>query len=383
MLTNTYKIINKRLIINILVMIFLLHGIAYYWFPDYINLRSHTLLITYVKYIIILLLYGISFCSIKPIDYLVFIILSVLLIIFHLFALMDVSVNFILLGTYLAPLSIILLYHSLKKNVNLMVCVKITYLITSLCAYIEYFFLQNYFYIYSDLGYRVVSIYVNPNNCAAMIVFLSACLLFLRKKNTIFKLIVVLNTGIILAMTGSRTGGVLFIVLIIISCISSLQGLCLRKYTLIDILKFIFIVIFLSIVLAYYFGFAVNLFENIRQFDKVTVGHGRFSQIKEFFMATGINFIFPCQQNFVYVDNLYLSIWGSFGLFAMIIFVITNIFSLLLCFIKKLKFHAIILFLFLLYAIPENYIYLCPPAYIYWYVINDIYRTKCKIIYCR
>ena len=369
----------KRYVINILVFVFLVHGIIYMIFPE--RVHDYGSLLKYLKYVILLLLCLLSCLSIKPMELIVFTLVSAILIIFNHLSMYEV--DYIILGTFICPLSMILLHRVLKNNVNLSFIAMIVYIITSICGYLEYFVLNN-FVIYSSSGYRVVSIFLNPNNCAAMLVLIT-CYFIFSGYQYLIKIITALNSLALLIMTGSRMGLILYMIAIACFALKAIQSYILSgkiaKFLIYcRILKLIVaIVVSSSVLIACIYLISnnyVTLFSKTRDYSQISLVFGRDAQVSNFLRNVNSNFIFPYTHSVAYVDDLYLTIWGYFSFIILCVYVITIMSLLFLAKLKHMTLHFVLMFLFILYAIPHNFIYLTPPGYVFWYVAIDIYRTK-------
>ena len=366
---------NKAIIINLLVFLFLNHGILYYYNPN--NIYNYSSPIKFVKYILILILFFIYFKQMNKRTLLYAIIIIVLFNVFHIIANNDGSL--ILILNYCFPILIICLYNLLEKYLNIHVCIIITYILATVMAYIEYFFMNTPFLQYADVGYRVCSNFINPNNFAAILWFFTICLI-----HDWINLAIIVNSCILLMLSGSRAGmlifaiGILFILLEKVVFVIKNGGGIKKKY-LIKYLQIITLGCTSIILLRHqFYYFFCALISGSRQIGNIDLSVGRFEQYIAFFKNVQENPLFPNIVNYVYTDNLYLHLWGFFGIGLCIVFILFNLYLIFMCFQRNQKIMFILLLLFFIYGFAENYLYLWPMAYIYWYLVCIVLKRRSR-----
>jgi hypothetical protein len=192
-----YDLIERRStrykIINYLITAFFIHGFVFFLMPNEIyNLNSP---LRYIKYPILALTLIIVLNKCKPIEIVKYIVSAIILFSINFIA---VGNNFSLISlfTYVIPLSIFFFYDGLAKYLNAKKIAAITYIFATIFGYYEFFFLGGVFSRFSSSGYRIVSIFVNPNNFAITMVILTTYIL--RYKLERWKLMVLLLNSSIL-----------------------------------------------------------------------------------------------------------------------------------------------------------------------------------------
>ena len=121
------------------------------------------------------------------------------------------------------------------------------------------------------------------------------------------------------------------------------------------------------------------LLSGSRQIGNIDLSVGRFGQIIEFLKNVKKNPLFPNKISQAYTDNLYLHLWGFVGIIVCIIFILFNLYLFLICYMRRKKMFCILFFLFFIYGFAENYLYLWPIAYIYWYLVCIVMEKKRRI----
>ena len=370
----------KQKIMNVLVLLFLIHGFLYFFSPDQIySLDSK---IRYLKYIIWIVVTFVLILDIKSRNMLIYFMIAVFLSI--LFYINNVELNIILLANYVIPLSIAFYSKEITKYINIELITKHTYAVMSLFAYLEYFVLNGYFTRFNVGGYRVISIFVNPNNFGIMVILLTLSLI-LNKNALLYyqKLFILINSIFLIIISGSKTAMVIFAIAAILIILYKSVGVLFEKSKI----RFSYIILSLGLVntillsIVYYILFgdksALGTFSNVRNFD-LESGSIRIQEYIMFLNRAGHNFISPWKNGVLYIDNLYLHVWGSFGIFGIVAFLIINIF--LIWRVLNTREYSLLLYLviFLITGLTTNFLYLWPIAYIYWFIVGCILRKQSK-----
>lgn len=341
----------KYSIINLLLILFFIHGILYFIYPE--KIYDETSSIKLIKYFLIFLLIIIYLGRIQFQKIIILIMVFILLLNIHY-----ISFNFkySLTGIlYILPFVIMLLIHDIIfKKSNLFFIAFVSYLFVSTFGYIEYFqetFSRNDTYL---TGYRISSILVNPNNLGLFLLF-TTIFIFEKMKKNIFSIILIINTLLLLIFSFAKTAIILFLIY-----------LCL-KY-----IKLLLLLIPLS------FIFLMDYF--LENYEILILSlNARFEYNAMFLNILNQNLITPFFDNYQYTDNVYLNLYGNFSIFIFIIFIIFNLLILLLLFFKKYFNHVIYLSLFLISGLSENFLYLSPLSYMYWGYTCWLYTNKLKI----
>jgi hypothetical protein len=378
MKNNIINMVNKSCLVNFLVAVFLIHGALYFIYPE--SIYSLTSKIKLVKYIVLLVLYivvikDMKFTSVLP-----------LLVTYSCLAVLSLastghSFNFVELFSYLIPMSLMFFYGSIMKYLNVRRIVLWTYLIMTIFAYVEFFVLNGLFFRFAKSGYRITSIFVNPNNLGILLVLLSLFVyIYYNRACFILGFIFILNSLFISFLSGSRSS--LMVSLLIISvyffckAIKICNGAKFKRTTT----CYLLIVICLAQAwLITYYGYLIDiiayLLRNTRKIGNMELFNGRSSQYSNFLSNVNNNILFPSTSNLVYTDNVYLTIWGMFGLCGLFLFCVFNVF---LCYvaIKCKEYHKLgMLLVFCVFGISLNFIYLWPTAYIYWLLVASILKN--------
>ena len=371
---------NKIVIVNLLVLLFLNHGVLYYFNPEDIYEYSNP--IKYIKYILIMALFITLLREINIKHILYVLMIWTIVVTSHVIANNNLGLMSIL--NYCFPVLIVCLYSPLKLYLNIKICSISTYVFATIMAYIEFFLMNEPFIQYADAGYRVCSNFINPNNFSAIVWILTIYMLYNINKWWV-KISVIGNSCILLVLSGSRAGMIIFaigIFLIFLGEVVSVlkrKGVVKKKYLKICV-EMIGLAIIIIICLRNQIVYFINvLLSGSRQIGNIDLSVGRFGQIIEFLKNVKKNPLFPNKISQAYTDNLYLHLWGFVGIIVCIIFILFNLYLFLICYMRRKKMFCILFFLFFIYGFAENYLYLWPIAYIYWYLVCIVMKKKRRI----
>jgi hypothetical protein len=370
------KIKYKSFIVNLLLLIFLTHGILYFLYPDDIyNLSSP---IRYLKYIAIFLIVVVSLNETKKYKMALFTFITAILFALNLLA---VGQNFdtILFINHIFPMIMFFFYDGLSKYISAHKLTIITYIVMTIMGYVEYLFLRGLFSLFADSGYRIVSIFVNPNNLGLVIIVLSVYILGENiLKNKVFKILFILNSFLLIFLSGSRNSMLIFstyLLLIILYWLFKIIRNGLSKKNVYFIYGFI---LFVVLFLVFNNGIISNAIESLlsttRSLTSTNFFQGRLIQYSGFLDNVKVDLFFPLKNGFVYTDNLYFHIWGTFGLITLLFFLVFNLYLLIRIIRENKLVHFALLILLLLAGIAENLIYFWPVGYFYWYLVADIIK---------
>jgi len=289
--------------------------------------------------------------------------------------------NIILFLNYILPMSMLFFYKGLSGKLAIYRIIGVTYIATTVFGYIEFFFLHGLFFRFSDSGYRIISIFVNPNNMGLVTVALTIYLYeHLNKQSN--RILLLANSFFLIFLTGSRNALLVFLVVTFLYIIRYLTLLLVKN----QLLKYrsVFLVGLsgvMLIVICILFYKKINngvqqILDNTRSLGEVDLFTGRLVQYNAFFENVASNLIFPNQNIFSYVDNNYLHIWGFFGLLILILFFFFNLYLLLKTVITN-NFQGLVMLIFFLVAgLAENFLYLWPLGYFYWYLVGSILKSN-------
>lgn len=225
---------------------------------------------------------------------------------------------------------------------------------TAFGALYEYFVIGG-FERFAPNGYRGVSIFVNPNNLAITAVVL--CAFITSNMRLVRSALVVTLTGAIVLYSGSKTGLIVFGVLILYLAAPRDAAKTLPIGIIVGgVAAIIFVAASLS-------GFASLPLEST---------FARLQQAMDF-VSTIENPIFPFigRGEKIYVDNMFLQIWLEVGLPGLLAF-----FSTLLFVSYRDGIHSVHWVIFGLSAITTNILYLWPVGYLFWLYVGGSSRTS-------
>jgi hypothetical protein len=365
--------------LNLLILIFLLHGFLFFFVPEQIyDINSPIRYIKYISFLLVLFVLSNKKSLIKTLYYLF---LFSFLLIINLIA-VGKNFNAILFVNYIFPLTLLFFSDNLSYFLKVNKVVVITYLTLTVIGYIEFFYLIGIFPRFADRGYRIVSIFVNPNNLGIMITILSVYIISGKfSLNVFLNLFVVLNSAFLIYLTGSRSSLIVFFgyftILFIYKLIKDILNV--KRMNYIKILGLFLLT--LSLVTTY-INYGDNFFNSInslsRSLTESDLFEGRLNQMSVFFQNTSQNFIFPSRVQLLNNDNVYLHIWSFFGLPILLLFIIFNLFVLINMIKQGKNIGLRLLIILLVYGFAENFVYFWPVGYIYWFIVSNKPNLKLR-----
>lgn len=378
---NEGKIFSDR-INHILILLFLIHGSLYLIFPQ--DVYNNNSVIKYIKYILLLIMMIINFKKISMLKTYVYLLFSIVIFIFTYYFNKDYTLIQYL--TYICPISLLVFKKNFYERLNLYYIVLIVVILTSSVAYLDFYVLRLFNkWLIGGEEYREVSIFINPNTMSITISILSIYLLYYwdvgGKKNVqTISILLILNCMFINILSGSKTGLLLFISMMIFTYLCKVKILKMKT-----LIKFIFIVSMMCI-------FIIIFDERVISFINSNFFEGR--QVRAFSMESGQirlytnsifidlvknNFIFPFSKNTIGVDNLYFHLWGTFGIFVLILYLFVNAYILYRTIIMKSYFYTSVILFFALSGVTTNFLYLWPLAYMYFYILGKFITQTRKM----
>ena len=377
-------------LLGAIVFLFFVHGALYVINPlDIYNPSSPIKLIKYA------LLFGLFMLGLRGLNYTKLLMLGILFItmfFFHYFSReigYGVSTKSILLGFfgYAFPMLVIPLHKFIKKA-NYFKIVPIVLALSSLIGYVEYVFLRGLFEKFSGAGYRVVSIFVNPNNAgilfAIMTYFVLEKIEFNNALKNLLKGIVILNGIAIIFLTGSKTALAALVLFLGLHFLKELINNTNKLLTTAS--KLLYLGSFVGIALIAFFEDRVidkfstfSLGGDSREMN-LNTGRIRLQSAMEFFERISDNFFYPYRSSMMYIDNVYLEMWGDYGILVLILFLSFNIYLFFQCLKASAVFELSLLFVILVLGLSTNFIYLWPIGYIYWFLAVEILNKHTKVI---
>jgi hypothetical protein len=214
-------------------------------------------------------------------------------------------------------------------------------------------------------AYRMVSIFLNPNNLGVSMTLLTFSYVMLFSKSPVSSMFFLLNGFLIVFLSGSKTGLVVFVLLLLFMLY---QILLANKHQMQFKAKYlVYIASCLPLVGFAVFKFITEFdFSKIRAINLETLAI-RFEGNSHFLSLASDNVLFPWMNSAAELDNAYLHLWGSWGLPALLLFFFFNIYLLL-----TIRLRTIFIFLvcLLLVGLSTNFLYLWPIGYIYWGLVS-------------
>lgn len=358
----------KDILTQICIYLFFLQGFIYFLFPD--EILNPAFPFKGIKYGVLLVLLLIYFpFSKRPTVFAAF--LMVILPVIHYFA--DNRYITILLN-YIFPISLVMLIPKLKLKINAIKrMVMIIWICIIVMAFAEFFFFKGLFEVYADMGYRVCSIMVNPNNLAIILCLISTW--FLTENQKTYKYLYLLLSFIVIEFSGSRGGVLVFLLIVFIYFVRMALDAYKKKTDKREaVLSGTFFVLSIMIHLIYKMLVDWLGMRNTNNFDDLN--GGRVKQVLDFLPLLKKNLVFPCRNGFAYVDDQYFHLWIYFGLPVLVAFLIFNAYLYMKAYNNNDFTCRMLLLCLLLCGITENFLYIWPSAFIYWGVVSKIIHLK-------
>ena len=373
----------RYFISSILILVFFLHGILYYFNPD--DLLDNNSPLKLIKYITVLSFLIINVDKINFARIFIFIFWATVFLCFLLVSNPFLNENISVVASkylpYLFPATLYLVAPILNKfNLKFF---SITILIITLVAgYIEFYLLEGIFtrFDLKNDGLRISTIFINPNNAGFVIGLLHYFLLkiFNYKKLSayIFSAIITINCLIVIIFTGSKTGLIILILNVLMFTWKYLKKyLETKKISRSSLQFFCFLLVLGFLASTSKILFNTNNSSETNQGVTKTrdmnaeTGGTRLKQIIDFKQDLGESFLFPyAHKKHWTIDNTYLQFWGDFSFigFLFLVFLIAWSFYRIFKFRRE---YIYPFFLILICGFSLNYLYLWPPAYVFWWYV--------------
>ncbi|MEJ0034114.1 MAG: hypothetical protein WDO15_28970 [Bacteroidota bacterium] len=336
---------------------FLVHGIAYFFVPS--DVHNEASPFKYIKYILILAFITLSITENIRAKLWYFALWIPLYFYYSAINKLGDPVFFV---SYLLPFYFFLSPRHLMM-VNWKNVILYTIIICSIAGYTEIFFLKNHFYMYNRSldAYRLVSIYLNPNNLGITMALLTFAYIILYSGNQTMSLILFVNGAVIIFLSVSKTGYAVFGMLTLFVVYTYLTA---RKLSMRVRPRYVVLSVAVLPVVAYaLYRFVSDFdFSNTREISWATLAV-RFEGNALFFDLVRQNFFFPWIHRPENLDNMYIHLWGSFGLPFLLLFLFFN--SVLLVWLRN-SFAVVFLLIFLILGFTTDALYLWPIGYFYW-----------------
>lgn len=212
---------------------------------------------------------------------------------------------------------------------------------------------------YSRSSFRATGIFVNPNNSSIFSVFLF-CFVFLFSGNRFVKFFVFILTSFGLIVLGSKTGLLIFFILIFFLFFNSLVRFFLLLFVLVYMLFLYNIIGFYELDVNFDFKYRSPLnFESafIRIRDWMDLG-------RDLYNGSILNFLFGWRDVY-FIDNGYMDILSNFGIFMLILFLVLQCVFIFIS-LRFGRFLILFNLIFLVAMITTNVHRIWPISYVYW-----------------
>ena len=334
--------VSQKEISLFLMIAFFLHGILYFVFP--IEINDSNSWVKFIKYFLIIIFAIVNINVVRTKEVFYSLAFANLAFIFYFFN-ETTGINHIYL-LFVLPILLMFLYRDAFIDYSLIFKVAIySYLGISVFAYLEFFVFKGLFprFGVGNFGYRCSSILVNPNNFGITVALLSVFIHSNLSKH-LYKLIIIINTLLLIYFSMSKTAAVIFLLYMFY--------VYARWVPLFVFILFLYLILFFdssSIEAKYSASLVV-----------------RESLVANFLVLAQENLLLPFVDSYEYTDNIYLQLWGFFGLLFLLMFICFNVFIFYKLVHLGQYVKVIALVMFLLAGYTTNYLYLWPLAYMYW-----------------
>ena len=357
------------------------YGILYFFHPtDIYNEESY---IKYIRFIVVLMFLIININSIWIDRLFKWISVSLLFLLQFVFATNSTNYDWLNYINFVLPTMIpICCPNLISKSVNINKLCLITYIVSNIFAYIEYFYFNGLFTRFSRSGYRVISIFVNPNNFGLILVILTCIILYNYNFSNVCKLMIVSNSLFVIYLTGCRTALLSLIVVLFLYAFHNVNRK--KKIKKQSIIMFIS-VLYLAVGVILLFN-KVDFQLNVR--DRIDISSGNIFSISNdarvesnhhFILEAKKNPLFPWAYEFKNLDNMYFYLWGRFGLIAFLIFLLWQFYTLKIVLLNKNNLNISLWIVFLTAGVTTNFLYIWPISYFYWYYISCIFKNRSNL----
>lgn len=354
----------------------MLYGILYFFNVD--DIYNENSYIKYIRFGVVFVYFIVNIDSVMIDRLCIWIFTALMLFILFMIASNSATYDWLNYINFILPTLIPICCPSLiSRSVKINKLCLITYVVSCVFAYIEYFFFGGLFTRFSRSGYRVISIFVNPNNFGIILAILTCVLLYNFKFSNAYKLIMVVNSLFVIYLTGCRTA---LISLIIVLLLYVLQNIDLTKEIqggrIILFMSISYVLIGLIVYLTHtelhldvrdLMNFSSNNSYTLSNDARMDANLYFFSQVKK-------HPFYPWTDEIKNLDNMYFYIWGRFGFLVFLSYILWQLFTLKTVLLKKNNLHIVLWIVFFLAGITTNFLYLWPLGYFYWYYISCVMK---------
>jgi hypothetical protein len=275
--------------------------------------------------------------------------------------------------TYSLPIWVIVLYDGLR-DIDFLPLARATLVIASVLTYVEVIVLGG---IYNDFfvegAYRATSIFVSPNMLSPMVALLTYYILVEGRGSALSRSVAIVNACAVTVLSGSKTG-IVVTAIMLTAALAEIRGLPRLRLIAFALVAGTGILVAdaagLTSILSRFPGMGGSDVE-VRAFS-LESGYIRLLEYETFLGLAARWPLFPWYREFQYVDNMYLHLWGSFGLVALLAFLLFSAWLVILSLGRGRTRLALIFALLVVVGMSTNFVYLWPIAYVYWYLVADL-----------
>jgi hypothetical protein len=354
----------KKLWVAALIVLFMVHGVLYYLYPDqhYTAASDGIGWISILKYLFILAalpaLIPVSF-SVEDIYWFVLgcgtIFVVLILQVYWANAGNPLLLQFVFptLGYFFAPF-LVRIFDSPQK-IRLSVLLVVTITLVAITAEMS---MEGLFTVFSRSGFRGIGPFINPNNTGIVIAVLAAVFHRLERRRAV-NVILGLMIAVILVLTGSKTA--LFIYLVVVLT-------ALGRVWRVPVVLAVGIAIVLSWDNLLHFFSLMELREL-----SLESGLTRSRNLSELGLILGhvswSDALFGFSRESM-IDNTYLDIFTFGGAFLLAFFVAVQGIAIAFCLVTKRRLMFLLHVLFFLAMLTTNVSRLWPTGYMYWALVG-------------
>jgi hypothetical protein len=346
----------KERFVTLFVFIFFFHGFAYYFFPEqhYLSGEGSSGWIAYIKYICI-------FASLPfLINYKINRITAIWLLIGIFFIITPNEINPLVfqyqmpIFGYLFAGYVVKLFSSSRRAEYLILFT----LLVSFASMATEILLGDLFGKFSRSGLRSVGLFVNPNNTGIFIAIVTSAYLFISRGFAKYISVALLGSSII-AMSGSKTAGLLLI-----------TGVLFSKQSWSK-----FATLFSIAVMAVIFSEDIAQVWRLLELREISTESGAIRGsdaemvIRDFSNAGLLGLLFGISRESL-VDNAYLDMVSYGGISLVVLFISSQLISIFICLRCNFWFGVYLHSLIFISMLTTNTPRLWPVAYIYWALVG-------------
>lgn len=358
----------RAMTLRVLILLFFIHGVIYFAVP--IAVRDPTHPLKAVKYVLFLMIGLLLLPAMSTVRAIVALFVTAALACFQFLGVAEPSI--IIVITYSLPFWVVV-FHDGLREVDFLPLARLTLIVASVLTYVEVIVLGG---IYRDFfvegAYRATSIFVSPNMLSPMVALITYYLLVAEEGSPLARSIAIANACAVTVLSGSKTGLVVTAVLLA-AAFAEIRGLPrLRLIALAAVGATLLVIADLAgftSVLSGLPGAGGDI--GVREFS-LESGYIRLREYVTFLELAARWPFFPWYREFQYVDNMYLHMWGSFGLVVLLAFLLFSVWLVVFALGHGRMRLAFIFALLLVVGMSTNFVYLWPIAYVYWYLVADL-----------